>query len=160
MTGEETYLKSCCRSSSPPRDDRSFSDSSADDSATTRRFRLGGVRAEDFSFVVRATYRGSCLAFVLRSRATVSSSVADSSPPRSELSSTLCTRWGSHPLQPRSTPFRHPQPRCTPGNEGLAAYLQPPTPKQSTSVRTRHKISTSLHRGASMPAQWTSPTHR
>ena len=65
-----------------------FSSSSPGERSTTLRLRLGGVRAGPFSFAARPALRGSCRCFVRRSRS--SSSVAVSSAPRSELSSTLC----------------------------------------------------------------------
>lgn len=55
--------------------------------AETLRLRLGGVRAGPLSLELRIESRGSCLSFVRRSR--TSSSVAVSSPARSESSSTL-----------------------------------------------------------------------
>lgn len=83
-TGEYIYLKSCWRSSSSPGDDWGFS-SSPEDRATTTHLRLVGVRATAFFFKLRAACRGSCRCFVRRSSA--ASSLAVSSPPRSELSS-------------------------------------------------------------------------
>jgi hypothetical protein len=92
--GLGNYLKSCCRLSSSPRSDV-FSSSSPDERSTTLLFRLGGVRVLTLSLALRPAWRGSCRCFVRRSRS--SSSVAESSPPRSELSSTLC-RGGDRAL--------------------------------------------------------------
>lgn len=86
--GFGAYLRSCWRSNSSPRGDRgSSSSSSPEERATTLPRRLGGIRAAALSLVDLFSNKGSWRIFVRRS--TTSSSVAVSSPPRSELSSPL-----------------------------------------------------------------------